>query len=275
MISPRWRKTARDIWNNKTRTALVVLAIAVGVAAFGVLATSRVVLTENMAAEYAAINPASATLVIPSFDDDLLRMVRALPDIADAEGRRTFQTRLWMPARSLWVEFDLTAFRDYEDIRVNAIGPEQGAWPPGRREVLLEQSVSRHFGIQIGDVLQIELPDGTRRELTVSGIVHDLNQTPANLIPSASGYVSLETAEWLGQPPGYDQLDVVVRTGRDDRAHIEQVMTALKARLERDGYRVQRTAIPPPLKHPLQGTLETVNYLLLVLSIISYVLSGL
>jgi putative ABC transport system permease protein len=32
MLRPRWRKVLRDLWSNKTRTLLVVLSIAVGVA---------------------------------------------------------------------------------------------------------------------------------------------------------------------------------------------------------------------------------------------------
>ena len=35
MFSPRWRKVMRDLWLNKTRTALVVFSIAVGAFAVG------------------------------------------------------------------------------------------------------------------------------------------------------------------------------------------------------------------------------------------------
>ena len=42
MIPPRWRKVLRDLWSNKTRTILVVLSIAVGVFAVGMIAGSRV-----------------------------------------------------------------------------------------------------------------------------------------------------------------------------------------------------------------------------------------
>ncbi len=35
MFSPRWQKVFRDLGSNKTRTVLVVLAIAVGIFTFG------------------------------------------------------------------------------------------------------------------------------------------------------------------------------------------------------------------------------------------------
>ena len=37
MIAPRWRKVFRDLWSNKTRTILVLLSIAVGVSAIGMV----------------------------------------------------------------------------------------------------------------------------------------------------------------------------------------------------------------------------------------------
>ena len=30
ILAPRWRKVIRDMWRNKSRTALVVMSIAVG-----------------------------------------------------------------------------------------------------------------------------------------------------------------------------------------------------------------------------------------------------
>ena len=48
MLSPRWHKVARDLREHKGRTFLVVLSIAVGVFAVGMIATSRVILSREM-----------------------------------------------------------------------------------------------------------------------------------------------------------------------------------------------------------------------------------
>jgi len=37
-MQPRWRKTLSDLWDNKVRTALVVISIAVGVFSVGMIA---------------------------------------------------------------------------------------------------------------------------------------------------------------------------------------------------------------------------------------------
>src|SRR6476659_7465786 len=70
MLSPRWRKVLRDLWSNKTRTILVVLSIAVGVFAVGMIAGSRVMLQRDLAAAYADSRPYNATLYTSWFDDD-------------------------------------------------------------------------------------------------------------------------------------------------------------------------------------------------------------
>jgi putative ABC transport system permease protein len=272
-INPRWRKIMRDLWEHKTRTVLVVLAISVGVFAFGVLATSRVVLERNMSEEYLAINPASASLTLRPFGDDLIDAVRRYPEIDEAEGRRTFRTRLRLLSGE-WIELNLTAIADYNDMRVNRIWHESGSWPPGRHEVLLERSAASYFDIHEGDEILVETADDKRHTLRVGGLAHDLTQVPSHLIPNATGFVSFATLEWLGGTHAYNQLDIVVTGDRGSKAHIETVITDLKKRLENDGHTVLRAEVPDPLQHPMASTLAAVNFMLLVLSIVSYGLSG-
>ena len=57
----RWRKVWRDLWANKTRTILVLLSIAVGVTAIGMVMGAQIIVDESLPAAYAAVNPASAT----------------------------------------------------------------------------------------------------------------------------------------------------------------------------------------------------------------------
>ena len=72
MLSPRWRKVVRDLWGNKTRTLLVVLSIAVGVFAVGMVASTQVIFGRELNSSWAAVNPASASLFTGPFDDEML-----------------------------------------------------------------------------------------------------------------------------------------------------------------------------------------------------------
>src|SRR5438128_6195331 len=94
MLRPRWRKVLRDLWSNKTRTLLVVLSIAVGVFAFGMIGGARVILMRDLTDTWMAVDPPSATLSAEAFDDELVQVVRKLPGISDAEARGTIQVRV-------------------------------------------------------------------------------------------------------------------------------------------------------------------------------------
>ena len=58
MTAP-WKKTIRDFWQESTRTALVVLAIAIGITGFAAVLSAYAVLTRELDKGYLATNPAS------------------------------------------------------------------------------------------------------------------------------------------------------------------------------------------------------------------------
>ena len=59
---PRWAKVLRDLWSHKTRSLLVVLSIAIGVFAIGVIAGTQTILGQQFTGTYLGTNPAHATL---------------------------------------------------------------------------------------------------------------------------------------------------------------------------------------------------------------------
>ena len=94
MLNPRWRKVVRDLWSNKTRTILVVLAIAVGVFAFGSVFITQEVLITDMNAQYRDTNPSNIIMNIKSFDDGLVRWARRQKEVTDAQGRTLYLVKL-------------------------------------------------------------------------------------------------------------------------------------------------------------------------------------
>src|SRR3954470_2147699 len=158
MLSPRWRKVLRDLWSNKTRTILVVLSIAVGVFAVGMIAGSRALMQRDLAAAYADSRPYNATLFTDWFDDDLVQVVRHMPAVREAEGRHTISARLKIGPDE-WRPIQLIAVPNYNDIRVNRLRPLSGSWPPGDRELLLERGSLGSVNAREGDTLLIETSD--------------------------------------------------------------------------------------------------------------------
>ena len=72
-----WRKAIRDFWNERARTVLVVLAIALGISAFSAVLSSYAILTRELDLGYLATNPASAVIRVDAIDDELVKAITA------------------------------------------------------------------------------------------------------------------------------------------------------------------------------------------------------
>ena len=176
-MSPRWRKVLRDLWINKTRTLLVVLSIGVGIFAIGTIAGTQVVLSREVMRVYTASHAASVTLSTPC-EEDFVKAVRRMPEVADAQGRREVTVRARSQAGGEFRNLQLIAIKDFDDIRINTFRPAGGAWPPARRELLIERSAVEPLQANSGDAITVELADGTERTLRVAGLAYDFQSPP-------------------------------------------------------------------------------------------------
>ncbi|UCG10750.1 MAG: ABC transporter permease [Dehalococcoidia bacterium] len=272
MIGPRWKKVFRDLWSNKTRTILVVLAIAVGIFTFGSVFITQEILVTDMNTQYSAIRASTITMSIQSFDDSLVRWARRQDEVADAQGRAVYLVKLVEEGKTQ--NLNLYVYDSYEDMSINRIDPEMGTWPPDRRGLLLERSSFAVAGTEIGDSAVIELSSGRQRELSVSGTVHDMNAWPANMFPQLSGYVSMETLRWLGLPGTYNQLEILTTGEFDNLAKLEKVADEIRERLERNGVSVDSVAVREPGEHWARETTQAFTLILSLIGFFSLLLAG-
>lgn len=274
MLGPRWRKIIRDLWGNKTRTILVVMSIAVGIFAVGVIDSSREILIKNLDEAYLATNPASATLYTGNFDNELLKAIRRVDEVHEADARYEFSTRYRVGGGD-WHNLDIVAIPDYDDIRIYKFWPERGAWPPKEGQLVLERSSLKLGKIANGDNIEIESLSGETKELSVAGIVHDVNQIPAEFSGRAYGYIDFNTLEKLGLEQKYNRLHIIVAENTLDETHIREVAAALRDdRIEESGIRVFRIGVPEPGKHVMDSPLNAMIVLLEFLGLLSLLLSG-
>src|SRR4051812_37033964 len=126
-MSPRWKKVFGDLGANKGRSVLVVLCIAVGVIAVGMIEGARQMLADNLAVSYAAAQPATITLILSSFDDSLVTAVQRMEGVRAVEGRSAFSARV-QTSDGTWRDIQLFALKDFAHARVNRLLPVEGAF---------------------------------------------------------------------------------------------------------------------------------------------------
>ncbi len=248
MTTP-WHKAVRDFWQERTRTALVVLAIALGISGFFAVMASYAILTRELDLGYLATNPASATLRTDAVDDELVSAILSGHGVSDAEPRKVISGRI-KTGPVEWRGLTLFVVKDYANIRVSKLNPERGAWPPAVGEILIERDAFQVAKAKIGDTVTVKLPSGVEQTLRISGSVHDVGQAQARMENSVYGYIILETLAQLGETPVLDQLKILVAENRFDEAHIRSVTEDVKNLIESRGHPVRRVDIPPPGKHP-------------------------
>lgn len=280
MIAPRWRKVVRDLAGHRFRTLLVVLSIAVGIFAIGVVMGGRGILLREFDREYAASRHATVSLVTSPVDEHVVRAVEEREDVAAADARHATTLRYTTDAEPAdssagWESITLWGMRDPEDIRVEVVTPEQGAWPPGKGEIVLERSALQVAEYAIGDTLTVEDKRGDRHELRIAGIAHDINAFPAMFVGRITGFVSGETMELLGEPETFDRVQVVLSDPDITRARASAIAEDIAEHtLATRGAVVYNTQVPEPGSHFLGDIFKALSLLLLALGVLSLALSG-
>ena len=267
-MRPRWRKVFLDLFENKGRTALVVLSIAIGVFSIGVIAGTYVIISNDMSVTYAANNPANIEFRMDDFDNDMLTTIRNTRGIEDAEGRRVINMRVREMDREKWTTLDIIAVDDFDKNKVNLLTLISGQIRPEKDEVVLERDALNDLDIQVGQDLLFELPDGTTKSLKVVGIVLDPTTGADDFLAPPFGYITMDTLPTLHQPELFNRVYATVSENQDDMVHIRAIGADLKDRIENVGNVVVRTHFSKTHEHPMASIINAVLGILMALGVL-------
>ncbi|MDJ0756357.1 MAG: ABC transporter permease [Ardenticatenaceae bacterium] len=253
LTSPRWLKVFLDIWENRSRTALVVASIAIGVFAVGMIVSTYVILSQDMESSYRAVNPANIEIITDPFDDDFIKTVARIPGVSQVEGRHRTSMRISQDQGATWRNLTVIALDDFERSEIFLRQLTAGQSIPDTKEILIEGRILEQFDIALGETLLIELPSDTQRNAQVAGIVRDLS-APGGPNAPAIAYINFDTLIWLGEEPVYNQLLVTVEGDSDSDANIEAVSQRVEDRIEQNGGQLFNVTTNKTSEHPASTT---------------------
>ncbi|GIW00086.1 ABC transporter permease [Roseiflexus sp.] len=219
---------------------------------------------------------------------EMVRAVRRLPGVAEAEGRLSLMLRFRTAPHRPWQVIELFVLPDDGETRVSKVRPEivfepdpaswtPGAWPPPRRTIVLERTslLVGYLGlapVRLDDTITIETADGRLREIRLSGLAYDFSRIPATFMGRAYGYVDRETLEWLGGAPGYNELYVLTNNPADS-PYNRRIAEQVRAHVERAGVRVTRIDVARPGELPLHNYFQAITIVLGTLGALALFLS--
>lgn len=278
MLRPRWHKVLSDLWGNKIRSLLVIASIAVGLIALGMIASMYVILTEDMSAGYAAINPANIQVSVSTFDQGLVDHIKKLPGVRQVEGIRELTLRV-KTGPGEWSQIDITAIPDFKDKQINQVKLEQGSWPPADKEIVVDRYKLPDLGAGVGDYVEIEAPSGKIRQMRLVGVVHDqtIGATRGGggfFLAPIQGYITLDTLDWLEQSQTMNRLLVTVDRDQNDLEYLRQVSNRLSDEIENDGFTVFSTALRASNDHPNAVYVQAISSVLFLLGLMVVFLSA-
>ncbi len=264
-------KIFRDLTSNKPRSLLIIISVAVGVMAFGLMQIGGAVLQKNLQDSFSASHPAQAVLDISAFHSGLVENVRTLPYIEAAEARSISQALL-ETAPNKWLTLELHTIPDFSAWDINKIVPEADAqFPLSANSILLEQSLRDNA--QIGDTVRVKTLDGKIYLLQVAGFANDLSIVPTSTSLIAYGYIAPETAEVLNLLLDYNRLYVRLHQ-KTNRTMIQNDISLLIKHIEQKNLTVFSAPVPEPGKQLLSDSVDSVLVILNSLGRLTLLLSA-
>ncbi len=279
MMRPRWQKVLADLRGNRGRTALVIASIAVGLFAFGVIATLYLVIRQDMRGGYAAIQPANIRLRTSLIDEDMVSSIRKVAGVKDAQGARLLNLRL-QKAPEEWITIELNSQKDFENSNISKLSLEEGTLNPSKRQILIDRYKLPDINAEIGDLVAVETPAGQIRQIELVGIVSDLTNGAFSggggfFLSPVQGYVDADTLEWLGLPlpDWYDTLYLTVEGDGMDQSQIQAVADRVRDELEDRDVSVTSLATRRTDDHPNSPYVNAISSVLLLLGLFIVFLS--
>ena len=271
-LKPRWNKIFFDLWINKTRALLVILSIAVGVFAVGMISHAYLMLDKGATENYLLTNPFSAVLITTPFDDDLVTTIRKMPEVKDADGQHTQTMRINVNGN--WYSLHLSAL-NFDDPHVNLLEMTRGSYPPQDRQLVIDQTAYALTDIGAAAEAVVETPGGEHFRMPIVGLVRDMNTNPSINSNGINAYTTFETLEWLGYSQDYNRLYFVAAEKQTELNHIQQVTGLVRDKIEGSGTQVFLSIImPEPGENPINFVLDSIRVVLGTLAVVSLFLSA-
>jgi putative ABC transport system permease protein len=273
-MRPRWRKVIHDLIDNKSRTLLVVLSIAVGVFSIGVIAGTFMIISNDMSKGYAANNPMNIEIRGEGYSESQVSLAAHMRGIEDAEGRRVINIRVRIPGSNHWQTLNLVAINDFAKSNINHLTLMQGSPDPRKEEVLLEKKAYDQLQIGPGQPLEVQLNNDQIKTLMVVGVVQDPSTGAGDFLASPFAYVSTDALSLLNEPDVYNRIFATVSEGKNEPDHLLQMTTEVKDKLEKNKAVILQTSYSKTNEHPLASTVQAILGILMALGILILFLSG-
>jgi putative ABC transport system permease protein len=272
-LNSAWYKIFADLLAHKSRTALAISSIAIGIFMLGTLLGMIDLQLAKMDASHQLSRPSHINLILKT-DVPLAvaDQIKTLPGVANVDRLTQFTVRFKTANNPEW-QLGTALFRpDYSAQQYDVMTLLSGQWPKGRN-LALERLSAKYAKLQQGDSIEFESPTG-RIAFAVNGIIRHPFVKPPPFGGQLHFFISAEAAASFGiQPATFRQLLVqVTQPYSEQKARL--IAADIRAKLSALGIGVNATLLQNPEKHWGRPFFSGINLILTLMAWASLVLSS-
>ncbi len=266
-MSVIWQKVWSDLWDNKVRTILAVLSIAVGVFAVGVTFGMSDQLLTAMDAAHRASLPAHFTIAVTqNVNETMVNRLKKIKGIDDIALGNFQAIRYKIELDDEWETAWLISRQDYEEQEYELLLLKEGEWPDGNR-VGIERLSSQYFDLDIGDTVYFEVNDRPRARKINGKLRHNFVPPPEFGGPAV--FFSDSDGMQLFDIDKGEFNQIIVRVTPYSAELTRQVASEIKDRLSKERIGVALTIFQDPEEHWGRSIMAGINLVLQVMAVVS------
>jgi putative ABC transport system permease protein len=272
-MSTAYKKVWRDLWRNKGRTFMVVISIAVGVMAVGMVMSANSLVLGQMSASHQDSNPSHGWLYLNGvIDEASVRSLGSVPGVDEVEGFADVGVRWKTSLDADWQDGHIIAVQSFENQKFDQITLKEGSWPSSKLLGVEEVHIDSFGAPGIGGTIYIEINERPR-PFSINGITRNPFEWPLPFGQDAAFYATPATLEEFGGFRGSTRLRFTVENYSEE--NVQAVADRINDKLEKVGVSVGYVQLLHPEDHFLQDMINGVGMVLTVMAVGSLGLSAL
>ena len=257
-MNTKFKKALSDLLINPGRTALVIIALVIGLWGVGSIIVTYTILKNDLNENYTRTRPPHVIMTSKDFNRLDIAAFRNRPEIESAEFRGLSLERIEVYPNQ-WIPLWLFGVEDFDNFRLAQIYSEQGKSVPGPGAMLMERDGLNVSDLKLGSRPRIRV-GGQTLEVPIVGISFDPAQAPATQDHFVYAYVDTKTyAAITGETPNQRLIFRLqnVKSKQDIQAAANDILEYFQS----SGMSIDTLNIPNPNEHPHQWQLNTLLFL--------------
>ena len=262
-----------DLWRNKGRTLQVVLIIAMGAFAVGMIVGSGDLIRVGLTKIWLASSPSMINLMVdPPIDDETMQSLKSVRGVEDVDGMLLTTIEWRHDPSEPWRAARLIARDDYDDQTYAKLSLVSGEWPE-RKTFAVMQGADTAFDIPQGTEIQIRVEDKIYTA-PIDGVIYNPLGNPPDFGGNAEFYTTRQRFSELTGESNFAQLfaGVPVYSEAAATAAADQI----ERRLEKLDIEASNLPFPPrvtsPEKHAFQDVLDGIFLILGIMAVLTLLL---